>query len=52
LQIANAKALNDFLKNNNFLENKNYNPRILYANSNQAIYKCTLDLLNKYGKKN
>ncbi|MGX9339937.1 class II fructose-bisphosphate aldolase [Mycoplasma sp. 2261] len=48
LQIENAKALEHFLKNNNIMENKNYNPRKLYKNSNMAIYNKALEILTKY----
>ncbi|BAP39642.1 class II fructose-bisphosphate aldolase [Metamycoplasma canadense] len=48
IQIANAKALSDFIKNNDVMKNKNYNPRKLYSLSNEAIFNKTIEILKKY----
>ncbi|WP_369085731.1 class II fructose-bisphosphate aldolase [Metamycoplasma spumans] len=37
LQIINAMALKEYFSNNEIMQNKNYNPRKLYANSNKAM---------------
>ncbi|MBN4089290.1 class II fructose-bisphosphate aldolase [Mycoplasma enhydrae] len=48
LQIENAKGLLEYIKNNDILKNKNYNPRKLYKLSNEMIFNKTKELLNKY----
>ncbi|PZV99858.1 class II fructose-bisphosphate aldolase [Metamycoplasma auris] len=48
LQIANAKAIEKFVKNNNIMDNKNYNPRNLYKLSNEAIYHKVREILTKF----
>ncbi|AZZ65436.1 ketose-bisphosphate aldolase [Metamycoplasma phocicerebrale] len=48
LQIANAKALEEYIQNNNIMENKNYNPRKLYKLSNQRIFDKTVEILKEY----
>ncbi|PWC09146.1 fructose-bisphosphate aldolase [Mycoplasmopsis arginini] len=48
LQIENAKAINEFIINNNIMEDKNYNPRKLYKKANEALYNKAKELLNKF----
>ncbi|ENY69117.1 Fructose-bisphosphate aldolase [Metamycoplasma auris 15026] len=48
LQIANARALESFIKTNDIMENKNYNPRRLYKLPNEAIYNKVIEILDKF----
>lgn len=48
LQIENAKALEEFIKNNDIMNNKNYNPRKLYKKANESIFNKTKEILNQF----
>ncbi|PYF42671.1 class II fructose-bisphosphate aldolase [Metamycoplasma alkalescens] len=48
LQIANAKAIENFIKNNDIMKNKNYNPRKLYKLANKSIFNKTKEILQRF----